>query len=519
MIRFTLVTLSRASYGKSLPRLPDVQAIVMSRGDAPVTENDAAEILALTGPHDRAWIFLSNPRSGDYRAFWALPEDEDHRGFLLPHANAALSMPMRDEYLDYTFTVMWPTGQRTPVRYRDMIHNCTMAGKLMGGNCAWCPGCGSDGEVCRKTWLADYLTSCGFGPALGTLHASSSYDWSTPQDARSDANYGFGKHPHLGVRWLRQQHAHLRKRSSSVLQYVPAYHATRYPSAFVAWAQCRYRPSEIVLNAANVAENYRAASERAKRGAETRRRRNALCTGCTLRDSCAIFRAYDRCVRFTSDEDVFRYVSWFMSDNPQAVVPDTTIQRSLLLGGLDFFCANPETGRERRAEFGGFLDGEWVINMHTTRGRTGDYFTFSSWGIMRQFVRRWAPETLRILDNVEANAPNIPMTDYRRALFSLCSSLRWITYRAGFGNVTRRVSVISATGDLTAAEASIRYRLGLDDNWHYRHVRSLAEFLRDYKWTSPSWHSDILPPPSHAPERFFAGNAMADRVSVYTPRN
>jgi hypothetical protein len=498
MIRFRVGALSSSNklVGHTTP------GVLMSSKE-PITTDDAVRVRSLLNKDARnsAWHFVSLPPGGKYTDEYAGKRPEHFAVALLDLA-AVLGPPMDDFYLDWEFTILWPGSDQTVVSYRNMIKPCTMAGQLMGGGCAWCPGCDRNGIAdCRTGWVKQLLHDTGDFDLSNLVRIQSPYN-----DHRSAQKYRDRITTYdLDVKaWVRRQHERLSKLRTipDDLDYVSGYY-TRTWGLDAKWLQEYVRCSSTDLSEEGVARRRDKKSSAAEEAAYHTKKEAHMCKGCVREGDCHLYRRNNECFNFDSDATILAYILEVMRLRSKTFVPDDVIEKSVVIGGEDFVCANPETYRDKPARFGGFLQGGWSLSLLRNRSYD-DHYRFETWRELRQWVRQWSPDTLPRLDYAEAQVGTRELTDWQRAMFTLGANRAFLRYLGGFGYVYRRVTALSAQRNLQG------FSMDLEGSGYNGSYRDLSYFLMQY-----GWDADYMPAPKRGPVAVWTAPELQTAVRTF----
>jgi len=359
-------------------------------------------------------------------------------------------------------------GELHSVSFQDMHDACPLIGVLIDPGFDSCVGCAHNDIFCRTRFLREALDAVSPDILDRTLWFRQWRLGSGAVSLRGDA------------RWSSKQVSNFLDKIDIDGWYgvsTNAVNAGRDSSI-----------SRIKMAWPSVDRQTKKRRDAAKKGAKTRKAHDEVCgrgdEACVLRKyDCMAWRGYSvRCTHRRQHEDELNEEALARLSKMGQKTPVHEIQRSAVLK-MNEFSYVADTGRIRTGYFAGVSrprsQGKVLWRMMRGTQRDRMLYTFPSWEAMRRWFRRWAPWELSQLDEADARAEEIEVSDLIRCVFYAAQSMTSIKVSGGFGGSSYAVEcyepIVSTRDDGTSYVTAVMpqgggYSLGLlknmKDFWH-----------------------------------------------------
>ena len=502
MIRYTIQVVSQA-WEKDLLAFPRKELVIILSSEEEIALSQVPELLnRLEVRQDQdgepiTWYVIPVPDE-DVPARRIFAPDKEHRVVLSPVLDVPLGIGMRDEVADYSFWALFADDVMVEIAYPALRALCPVAGSMEMG-CGYCPGCDLDGPwTCRWNWIQQRLTADGLEDRLAQMYRGDrSYHYEEPVlRARNEKDEGLPQRLICNnKKWLEVLHERAQNRSIAGFDYVSGYYTDRGKTRDMKWKDRWDNYIATTYLTKDMIESRRGeASRKATKAAKTRSQHTEMCgittdEECLFAPECNLWRWNSSCMRFLTEDHLEAYLAAQAEQHADELLPITLIRRSIMLAEEEFVGINPETGREKDMQFGGWVGQSWWVNMKDGY-LWGDHLTFDTWLELKQWVRRWAPWELERFEKIDALLSQIPISDEFQQLYSLATKVTYLRYRSGFGYTSRRISAIRATPKPPAArdwveddaEWEPRLRLDMEGSGHAGWADNPLDFVQRYGW-------------------------------------
>lgn len=531
MIRYTIQTVSHRGH-KPLEYKEDALTIILSskeviRPDAIFPLLETLDLQRTREDDPMTWFAIDVPdEPGTLRGLFT--SEDEYRVILSPVLDVPIGVAMRDPLSRHRFRALFSDGAVIEITYPGLRARCPVAGAMEMG-CGYCPGCELDGTwTCRWKWIQEQFEEEGNAGRLDQMYMyRRSYPYALPVLVEDTEEGKPAALLYNATKWLEELHARAQRANVSGFTYVSGYYTDRHRQTNQNWKRGRSPSfSGIYLEESKISARQDRVSNRATKAAEAASDHRTICGMGTdeecifVAGECSLWRRADTCLRFTERSHLQQYVDACISENPKALLPVETIQRSILLAEDEFMGINPDSDLEKHMQFGGWVNGKWWINTKT--GYTwGDHLFFETWLDLRQWVRRWAPWELLRLDHVDAMASKVSVDYDLHVLYSLAASVPTLSYSAGFGGrVIRKVSAITASPGPPVmrdyvdndVDWSPTLHMDMEGTGRYGVTRTLFDFIEQF-----GWRRNITPPPTRY--AYLPEDKYADLLALLkTPR-